>query len=127
MEKVSKKNRTITFHSNKNNQVMTVHTREARIYAKVLENDQEVQSYETNIQWSRERYMFVNKIRIRKMHFESDWSSDFKVYYKNGTIAIREVLSETALNKDATIEKLELSRRYWHHAEHITNWKIILI
>ena len=46
MDKVGKKCRDISFRSEKNQKLVCVHSREAREYARILESDNMVVSYE---------------------------------------------------------------------------------
>lgn len=127
MDKVGKKYRDISFRSEKNQKVVCVHSREAREYARLLEQEPEVVSYETCHSLDRERYQFVNPIDIRKDYFDVEWATDFVLHFADGSIGIREVVTEAMLSKRANIEKLEFSRRYWSTSESVKDWKIIIM
>lgn len=127
MNKIGKKCRDISFRSDKNGKVMCVHSREAREYARILETDSEVMSYEACPELDMERYQFVNSLDIRKDYFDVAWATDFVLHYADGSIGIREIVTEAMLEKRANIEKLEFSRRYWSSSESVKDWKIILI
>ena len=57
MNKAGGKCRDIIFKSNKNQKVMCVHSREAREYAKVIEEDPRVLTYEINVQLDMKKYL----------------------------------------------------------------------
>lgn len=76
MNKAKAKYRDIHFRSEKNNKVMCVHSAAERAYAKELEEDDLVASYETGVALEPERYAYVNPIDIRKDYFKTEWASD---------------------------------------------------
>lgn len=127
MDKSGGKRRDITFRSEKNGKVMCVHSREAREYARNLESDDMVVSYEACQSLDKVRYQFVSPIDIRKDYFDVEWATDFVLHFADGSIGIREVAIEAMLAKRANIEKLEFSRRYWSVSESVKDWKIVLI
>lgn len=127
MDKALGKRRDISFRSEKNGKVMCVHSREAREYARVLESDENVVSYEVCQSLDRERYQFVSPIDIRKDYFETEWATDFVIRFVDGSIGIREIVTEVMLSKRANVEKLEFSRRYWSSSESVKDWKIVLM
>ena len=127
MNKAIGKWRDINFFSGKNQAVICIHSREAREYAKVLESDSDVVSYDVCFKLDMERYQFINPIDIRKDYFEVEWATDFVLHFEDGSIGIREVATEATLAKRATIEKLEFSRRYWAVSESARDWKIIIM
>lgn len=125
MEKARGKYRDIKFYSEKNGRIICVHTKMARDYAVWLEKQQSLDSYEVNIPFESERLAYVNPVEIRKLYFQTDWASDFLLHFRDGHKAIREMSSLDNLMKLATIEKLELSRRYWK-ALGIDDWRLVL-
>lgn len=127
MDKSGGKRRDITFRSEKNGKVMCVHSREAREYARILELDDMVISYEACQSLDMERYQFVNTVDIRKDYFDVAWATDFVIHYADGSIGIREIVTEAMLAKRANIEKLEFSRRYWSGSKYVRDWKIVLM
>lgn len=127
MDKTGKKCRDISFRSEKNQMVVCVHSREAREYARVLESDELVVSYEACYKLDLERYQFVSLLDIRKDYFEIEWATDFVIHYSDGSMGIREIVTEAMLSKRANIEKLEFSRRYWSASESVKDWKIVLM
>lgn len=125
MEKARKKTRDIVFHSEKNGEMVTVHSEAARAYSKYLEERPEVLSYESCKLLERGRLNSIQKTDIRGEYFSMDWTSDFYIHHADGTFAVREVISESDLMKRAEIEKLELSRRYWAVAG-VHDWKLVI-
>ncbi len=127
MNKAVGKWRDINFRSVKNQKVVCVHSREAREYARILESDELVVSYEACYKLDIERYLFVSPLDIRKDYFVIEWATDFVIHYADGSIGIREIVTEAMLAKRANIEKLEFSRRYWSGSESVRDWKIVLM
>lgn len=127
MDKSGGKRRDITFRSEKNGKVICVHSREAREYARILESDDMVVSYEACQSLDRERYQFVNPVDIRKDYFEVGWATDFVLHFADGSIGIREIVTDSMLSKRSNIEKLEFSRRYWSVSESVRDWKIVIM
>ena len=126
MNKAGGKCRDIIFKSNKNQKVMCVHSREAREYAKVIEEDPRVLTYEINVQLDMKKYVYVNPIDSRKEYFEISWTTDFLLHYVDGSVGIREMVIKSKLSKRSEIEKLEFSRRYWS-ASDVLDWKIVIV
>ena len=127
MDKVGKKCRDISFRSEKNQKVVCVHSREAREYARILESEPEILSYEVCFKLDRERYQFVSTVHIRKDYFDVEWATDFVLHFADGSIGIREIATEAMLSKRANVEKLEFSRRYWSSSESVKDWKIVIM
>lgn len=127
MDKATGKRRDISFRSEKNGRVVCVHSRESREYARILEADDTVISYEACYELDKERYQFVSPVEIRKDYFTTEWATDFVIRYVDGSVGIREIVTEVMLSKRANIEKLEFSRRYWSSSESVKNWKIVIM
>lgn len=126
MEKAGVKTRDIQFYSTKNGQMVCVHSRWARDYAKYLEEQAWVEGYEAGVPLELERFSHVNPVDIRPEYFQAAWGSDFLIHCADGRTGIRELVLADNLKKRSTLEKLELSRRYWSVLD-ITDWKIVLI
>lgn len=126
MEKAKQRTRDIQFYSNKNEQMICVHSQRARDYAKYLETQDSVVGYETNVSLNLEQYSHINPVDIRPDYLQIQWVSDFCLKYQDGRIGIRELISEEMLRKRAAVEKLELSRRYWFALD-VQEWKVILV
>ena len=126
MEKASQKSRDIKFFSEKNKAMVCVHSKEARNYAKYLEDQPWVESYETDIPLELARFPHISSVDIRPEYFTLAWVSDFCLHYADGRTGIREMISERHFEKRASIERLELSRRYWK-AMDVPDWKLVII
>ncbi len=126
MEKAGQKTRDIRFFSQKNGQMLCLHSRSARDYAKYLEEQAWVERYETGQPLDQDLYTHVSSVRIRGAYFQVSWVSDFLIYFADGRKGIRELVTADGLRRKNVIEKLEFSRRYWA-ATDIDEWKIVLI
>ena len=126
MEKAGKKCRDISFRSQKNQVVLCVHSKEAREYARILEEDEQVKSFEVGYLLDQNRYTYVNPLDIRKDYFATQWTTDFVLHYADGRIGIRELIGKGGLTKRANVEKLEFSRRYWSSTE-AADWKAVIM
>ena len=80
-------------------------------------------SYEACQSLDREGNRFVSWVDIRKDYFGVEWATDFVIHYVDGSMGIREIVTESMLSKRANIEKLEFSRRYWSSSESVKDWK----
>lgn len=125
MEKASIKTRDIIFYSKKNDAMVCVHSQTAREYAKWLEKQDWVESYETNYPLELAKFPHVNPVDIRPDYFKFQWVSDFYLRYVDGRIGIREVVKKDALLKRSVVEKLELSRRFWVALD-VAEWRVII-
>ena len=110
MEKVGVKTRDIQFYSEKGGVMVKVHSKPARDYAKWLEGEAWVESYEAACPWDLTRYPHIDRIGIRPAYFETEW----------------ELVTAVQLQKKADLEKLELSRRYWVVLD-VSDWKVVVI
>lgn len=126
MDKAGTKCRDIHFRSGKNGRVMCVHSEASRAYAGILEADEAVVSYEACAVLEKGRYQYIDTLDIRKEYFDTAWTTDFVVRFKDGRVGIREIVTEAMLGKRAAIEKLEFSRRYWA-ASDAADWKMVLM
>lgn len=126
MERAGKKTRDIQFYSQKNDAMLCLHSQPARDYAKYLEGQSWVESYEAGTPLLEELYCHVNTVGIRRSYFKLSWVSDFLLHYADGRRGIRELVRADSLQKPSTVEKLEFSRRYWA-ATDIDDWKVVLL
>ncbi len=126
MEKPGKKLRDIRFRSEKNGQVMVVHSEAARAYSKYLEENEDVSNYEAGRPLDTGRLKSVPRVDIRGDYFKQTWMTDFCIRYQDGTVGVREIICTSDLNKRAEVEKLELSRRYWSLMG-VKDWKVVVI
>lgn len=108
----------------KNGTTISVHNSLARRFAIILENDDTIRSYKTNIPLL-ELSKWIDKTGIRPAYMDTEWTSDFMIEYNDGMCEVVEVEDAESLEKKATVEKLEISRRYWK-ANNINSWKIVI-
>ena len=125
MEKAGVKTRDIQFFSQKNGRMICVHNRWARDYAKHLERESWVAGYETGRPLDLNQFTHVNPIGIRSSYFQTAWVSDFFLQYADGRCCERELTTTEALRRQAVVEKLELSRRYWSALD-VADWKVVI-
>ena len=126
MEKAGKRTRDIRFYSAKNNTVVLVHTQAARDFARRLDADPHVKCYEPGCPLESGRYQHVSPVGIRKSYFETEWATDFFVTYDDDRTAAIELVRVDDLQKRATVEKLEFSRRYWEALD-IGRWTVAIV
>ena len=125
MERAGKKTRDIQFFSKKNGAMVCLHSPAARDYAKYLEEQPWVVSYEAGAPLSEDLYCHISPVGIRGLYFKTSWESDFLLHFADGRRGIRELVREDTLQKASTAERLEFSRRYWT-ATDIDEWKVVL-
>lgn len=126
MERAGVRTRDIRFWSNKNNSMICVHNRWAKDFAKNLEEWSWVESYEVCVPLNSNHFPHISPVDIRSGYFSEIWTSDFLIHCTDGRKEIRELVQVEQLKRRATIEKLELSRRYWATVD-TDSWKIVLI
>ncbi len=125
MNRSQEKQRSIRFFSEKNNVMMTVHSREARKYAERLEARADIKSYEAGFGLNIEKFQYINPVDIRKEYLGGEWFSDFLLHFEDGSLGVRELVDKNSLSKRAVVERLELSRRYWSLFD-IRDWKLVI-
>lgn len=125
MEKAGVRTRDIQFWSEKNQTMICVHSRKARDFAKWLEQQPWVSSYETCVPLQLAKFQHVSPVDIRREYFQLSWMTDFLVCTADGISAVREFVDAKDFTKKAVIEKLELSRRYWAVLD-IADWKLVI-
>lgn len=126
MERPGRKTRDIRFYSEKNEEIVCLHSQRARDYAKGLEQEVWVQSYEANVPLDPARFVHVPRVDIRADYFDGGWTTDFLLHRPDGRKEIRELASRDQLTKRAYLERLELSRRYWAALD-VDAWKVVII
>ena len=126
MDKAGMKTRDIRFFSNKNDQIICIHSKWARDYAKYLEQQPWVQSYQAVVPLEPDYMQYVSPIDIRSLYFKSEWATDFLIRFVDGRKGVRELVHREDLTKRAMVERLELSRRYWAVRD-IDEWKVVLV
>lgn len=125
MEKARVRTRDIRFYSEKNQQMVCVHSRRARDFARWLEQQAWVAGYETCVPLSLDKLPHVNPVDIRKEYLNVEWTTDFVIRTADGQMAVREFVAAQDFSKKSVLEKLELSRRYWSALD-IADWKLII-
>ena len=125
MKKYGRKTRDIVFFSAKNQTTLCVHTPQARRYAKLLEEDTRIRSYEVNHPLDAAWIARIDRVGIRGAYLQTQWTTDFVITDQDGGEAVREIVTADLLEKPAEIEKLELSHRYWK-ARGIEDWRLVL-
>lgn len=122
MTKAGNKTRDLSFMSAKNGRTMTVHTEQAMQYAMRLESDPAVSSYVTNHPLEQDK--IEPEQGVRKQYYETQWTTDFVVMFADGTMGVRELVTENKLSQRSEIEKLQLSQSYWQKIT--AGWKIVI-
>ena len=125
MEKARVRTRDIQFWSEKNQSMICVHSRRARDFAKFLERQPWVKTYQTCVPLVVEKFQHINPVDIRREYFQISWTTDILNCQADGRMAVREFADTKDLSKKAVIEKLELSRRYWAILD-ISDWKLVI-
>lgn len=125
MEKAGVRTRDIQFYSEKNQQMICVHSRRARDFAKHLEQQPWVENYETCVPLDINRFHNVNPVDIRREYLALQWTTDFVIRTADGRTTVREFVDARDFSKKAVIEKLELSRRYWAIMD-VTDWRLVV-
>ena len=126
MDKAGMKTRDIRFFSSKNDKIICIHSKWARDYAKYLEQQPWVQSYQAVVPLEPDYMQYVSPIDIRSLYFKSEWATDFLIRFVDGRKGVRELVHKEDLTKRAIVERLELSRRYWAVRD-IDEWKVVLV
>ena len=126
MDKAGIKTRDIRFFSSKNDKIICIHSKWARDYAKYLEQQPWVQSYQAVVPLEPDYMQYVSPIDIRSLYFKSEWATDFLIRFVDGRKGVRELVHREDLTKRAMVERLELSRRYWAVRD-IDEWKVVLV
>lgn len=125
MERSESRLRDISFRSLKNGCVVTVHNARARKVALLFESDENVIRYQTDVPV---KYVdgCIDTKGIRPAFLDDRWRSDFLVEKTDGSKEVYEVTSKSFLERRATVEKYELSRRYWE-AQNINKWSLYIV
>lgn len=125
MEKAGVRTRDIQFWSEKNQAMVCVHSRRARDFARWLEQQPWVLSYETCVPLQMDKFSNVNPVDIRREYLSLQWTTDFVIRTADGRTTVREFVDARDFSKKAVIEKLELSRRYWAIMD-VTDWRLVV-
>ena len=111
MERAGKKTRDIQFFSEKNGGMVCLHSPTARDYAKYLEEQPWVVSYEAGTPLSEICTCHISPVGIRNLYFKMSWESDFLLHFADGRRGIRELAREDSLQKASTADFSMYSER----------------
>ncbi len=125
MERSDARTRDIRFFSHKNGDIMVLHSKWARDYAKWLEEQPWVQSYEAGCPLDVDIIGRISRAGIRTDYLQTGWATDFVLRYADGHKGVRELILRQQLKKKAYVERLELSRRYWAATD--TKWMVVIV
>ena len=125
MERLGERTRDIRFYSPKNNEVVCLHSKWARDYAKWLEEQPWVQSYQARCPLDADIISRISRAGIRTDYLQAEWATDFVLRYADGHKGVRELILREQLKKKAYVERLELSRRYWAVTD--TEWMVVIM
>lgn len=125
MERSDARTRDIRFFSPKNNEIVCLHSKWARNYAKWLEEQPWVKSYDTGCPLEVGIIGRISRAGIRTDYLQTGWATDFVIRYTDGHKGARELILKEQLKKKACVERLELSRRYWAATD--TEWMVVIV
>ena len=125
MERAGERTRNIRFYSQKSNEIVCLHSKWARDYAKSLETQPWVSSYEVAFPLDADIMGRVSRAGIRADYLQTECATDFVLRYADGRKGVRELIQRQQLKKKAYVERLELSRRYWTATG--TEWMVVII
>ena len=125
MERTGERTRDIRFFSAKNNDIVCLHSKWARDYAKWLETQPCVQNYEAGCPMDADIMGRISRAGIRTDYLQAGWATDFVLQYADGHKGVRELVQQQQLKKKAYVERLELSRRYWATTD--TEWMVVIV
>ena len=125
MERAGERTRNIRFYSQKNNEIVCLHSKWARDYARWLETQPWISSYEAGLPLDTDIIARVSRAGIRADYLQTEWTTDFVLRYADGRKGVRELIQRQQLKKKAYVERLELSRRYWTTTD--TEWMVVIV
>ena len=125
MERAGERTRNIRFYSQKNNEIVCLHSKWARDYARWLETQPWVSSYEASFPLDADIMGRVSRAGIRADYLQTVWTTDFVLRCADGHKGVRELIQRQQLKKKAHAERLELSRRYWMATG--TEWMVVIV
>lgn len=125
MERSDARTRDIRFFSEKNGDIVVLHSKWARDYAKWLEEQPWVQSYEASCHLDADIMGRISRAGIRTDYLQTGWATDFLICCADGRKVVRELILKEQLKKKACVERLELSRRYWAATD--TEWMVVIV
>lgn len=125
MERADTRTRDIRFFSTKNGDIVVLHSKWARDYAKWLEEQPWVQSYQASCPLDADIIGRISRASIRTDYLQTGWATDFVIRCADGHKGVRELILRQQLKKKAYVERLELSRRYWAATD--TEWMVVIV
>ena len=125
MERLGERTRDIRFYSNKNGDIVCLHSKWARNYARWLEEQAWVQSYQVGCPLDADIMGRISRAGIRTDYLQTGWATDFVIRCADGRKGVRELILRQQLKKKAYVERLELSRRYWAVTD--TEWMVVIV
>ena len=125
IERSDARTRDIRFYNTKNGDIVVLHNKWARDYAKWLEEQPWVQSYEAGCPLDADIMGRISRAGIRTDYLQTGWATDFVLRYADGHKGVRELILRQQLKKKAYVERLELSRRYWAATD--TKWMVVIV
>ena len=125
MERAGERTRDIRFYSAKNNEIVCLHSKWARDYARGLETQPWVSSYEAGFPLDSDIIARISRAGIRADYLQAVWTTDFVLRCADGHKGVRELIQRQQLKKKAYVERLELSRRYWTATD--TEWMVVIV
>lgn len=125
MERSDARTRDIRFYSAKNGDIVVIHSKWARDYAKWLETQPWVQNYEASCPLEVGIMGRISRSGIRTDYLQTGWATDFVIRHADGRKVVRELVLKEQLKKKACVERLELSRRYWAATD--TEWMVVIV
>lgn len=125
MERSDARTRDIRFFSHKNGDIVILHSKWARDYARWLEAQPWVQSYEAGCALDADIMGRISRAGIRTDYLQTGWAADFLICCADGRKVVRELILKEQLKKKAYVERLELSRRYWAVTD--TEWMVVIV
>lgn len=125
MERAGERTRNIRFYSPKNNEIVCLHSKWARDYARWLETQPWISSYEAGLPLDTDIIARISRAGIRADYLQTEWTTDFVLRYADGRKGVRELIQRQQLKRKAYVERLELSRRYWTTTD--TEWMVVIV
>lgn len=125
MERAGERTRDIRFYSAKNNEIVCLHSKWARDYARWLETQPWVSSYEASFPLDSDIIARISRAGIRADYLQAVWTTDFVLRCADGHKGVRELIQRQQLKKKAYVERLELSHRYWAATD--TEWMVVIV
>lgn len=125
IERSDARTRDIRFYSPKNGDIVLLHSKWARDYAKWLETQPWVKSYEAGCPLDADIMGRISRAGIRTDYLQTGWATDFVIRCADGHKGVRELVQREQLRKKAYVERLELSRRYWAATD--TEWMVVIV